>query len=126
MIWVNAEDVIAIHSQIIKKSGGSDGLRDRAGLEAAIDAPLQSFGGVDFYPSVIDKIARLGYGLTNMAPEENRKILWTLNKIFSRVGLEHDILLSMFLLDKKAFYARKPILPFYQNIEKDGVVVYAA
>ena len=38
--------------------------------------------------------------LTNMAPEENRKILWTLNKIFSRVGLEHDILLSMFLLDK--------------------------
>ena len=25
--------------------------------------------------------------LTNMEPEENRKILWTLNKIFSRVGL---------------------------------------
>ena len=24
--------------------------------------------------------------LTNMEPEENRKILWTLNKIFSRVG----------------------------------------
>ncbi|MGM9570547.1 MAG: nucleotidyltransferase domain-containing protein [Phascolarctobacterium sp.] len=64
--------------------------------------------------------------LTNMAPEENRKILWTLNKIFSRVGLEHDILLSMFLLDKNSFHARKPILPFYQNIEKDGVVVYAA
>ena len=65
MIWVNAEDVIAIHSQIIKKSGGSDGLRDRAGLETAIAAPLQSFGGVDFYPSVIDKIARLGYGLAS-------------------------------------------------------------
>ena len=64
--------------------------------------------------------------LTNMEPEENRRILWTLNKIFSRVGLEHDILLSMFLLGKKPFHARKPILPFYQNIEKDGVVVYAA
>ena len=64
--------------------------------------------------------------LTNMEPEENRKILWTLNKIFSRIGLKHDILLSMFLLGKKAFHARKPILPFYQNIEKDGVVVYAA
>ena len=47
-------------------------------------------------------------------------------KSSSGVGLEHDILLSMFLLDKKAFHARKPILPFYQNIEKDGVVVYAA
>ena len=41
MIWINADDVIAIHGQIIKKSGGSDGLRDRAGLEAAIAAPLQ-------------------------------------------------------------------------------------
>ena len=45
MIWVTAEDVIAIHSRIIHVSGGIDGLRDRAGLEAAIAAPLQSFGG---------------------------------------------------------------------------------
>ena len=65
MIWITADDVIAIHSLIIKKSGGSDGLRDRAGLEAAIAAPLQSFGGVDFYPSDIEKIARLGYGLAS-------------------------------------------------------------
>lgn len=25
MIWINADDVIAIHGQIIKKSGGSEG-----------------------------------------------------------------------------------------------------
>lgn len=36
MIWVTAEDVVAIHSRIIQVSGGIDGLRDRAGLEAAI------------------------------------------------------------------------------------------
>lgn len=64
--------------------------------------------------------------LTNAGPEENRKFFWSVNKIFSRIGLEHDILLSMFLLDKKSFHARKPVLPFYQNIEKDGVIVYAA
>ena len=45
MIWVTAEDVVAIHSRIIQVSGGIDGLRDRAGLEAAIAASLQSFGG---------------------------------------------------------------------------------
>ncbi len=39
MIWVTAEDVVAIHSRIIQVSGGIDGLRDRAGLEAAIAAP---------------------------------------------------------------------------------------
>ena len=49
MIWVTAEDVVAIHSRIIQVSGGIDGLRDRAGLEAAIAAPLQSFGGEDLF-----------------------------------------------------------------------------
>lgn len=63
MIWITADDVIALHSKIIKKTGGIDGLRDRSGLEAAIAAPLQSFGGADFYPTTIEKIARLGYGL---------------------------------------------------------------
>lgn len=63
MIWVSADDVIALHSKIIKKTGGIDGVRDRSGLEAAVAAPLQSFGGEDFYPTTIDKIARLGYQL---------------------------------------------------------------
>lgn len=49
MIWVTAEDVVAIHSCIIQVSSGIDGLRDRAGLEAAIAAPLQSFGGEDLF-----------------------------------------------------------------------------
>ena len=63
MIWVTTEDVILIHSRIIQGSGGLDGLRDCAGLEAAIAAPLQSFGGQDLFPSTVQKIARLGYGL---------------------------------------------------------------
>lgn len=63
MIWVSADDVIALHSKIIKKTGGIDGVRDRSGLEAAVAAPFQSFGGEDFYQTTIDKIARLGYGL---------------------------------------------------------------
>ena len=63
MIWVSADDVVALHSKIIKKTGGIDGVRDRSGLEAAVAAPLQSFGGEDFYPTNIEKIARLGYGL---------------------------------------------------------------
>ena len=68
MIWVTADDVILIHSRIIQTTGGIEGLRDRAGLEAAIAAPLQSFGGEDLFPSDIEKIARIGFGLaTNHA-----------------------------------------------------------
>ena len=65
MIWVTAADVVAIHSRIIQVSGGIDGLRDRAGLEAAIAAPLQSFGGEDLFPTDIEKIARIGFGLAS-------------------------------------------------------------
>ena len=65
MIWVTAEDVILIHSRIIQTTGGIEGLRDRAGLEAAIAAPLQSFGGEDLFPSDIEKVARIGFGLAS-------------------------------------------------------------
>ena len=57
MIWITADDVIQIHSRVIQRSGGMDGLRDRAGLEAAVSAPMQSFGGQDLYSTTVEKIA---------------------------------------------------------------------
>ena len=65
MIWISAENVILIHSRVIQGSGGLDGLRDSAGLEAAIAAPMQTFDGQELYPSDIEKIARLGFGLAS-------------------------------------------------------------
>ena len=37
MIWIDVEDVILIHTRIIQVTGGIDGLRDRASLEAALN-----------------------------------------------------------------------------------------
>ena len=65
MIWISAEDVILIHSRVIEGSGGLDGLRDRDGLEAAVSAPMQTFDGTELYPTDIEKIARLGFGLAS-------------------------------------------------------------
>lgn len=65
MIWISAEDVILIHSRVIEGSGGLDGLRDRDGLEAAVAAPMQTFDGTELYPTDIEKIARLGFGLAS-------------------------------------------------------------
>lgn len=48
---------------MIEKSGGLDGLRDRSALESAVSAPLQSFGGKELFPTDIEKIARIGFGL---------------------------------------------------------------
>lgn len=65
MIWISAEDVILIHSRVIEGSGGLDGLRDRDGLEAAISAPMQTFDEKELYPTDLEKIARLGFGLAS-------------------------------------------------------------
>lgn len=65
MIWILAENILLIHSRVIEGSGGLDGLRDRNGLEAAIAAPMQTFDGQELYPSDIEKIARLGFGLAS-------------------------------------------------------------
>ena len=65
MIWITTEDVIQIHSRVIRGSGGLDGLRDCDGLEAAVSAPMQTFDGQELYPTDIEKIARLGFGLAS-------------------------------------------------------------
>ena len=65
MIWISAEDVILIHSRVIEGSGVLDGLRDRDGLEAAVSAPMQTFDGKELYPTDLEKIARLGFGLAS-------------------------------------------------------------
>lgn len=65
MIWITLEQIIELHTLVIKRSGGLDGVRDKGSLESAIAAPLQSFGGQDLFPGEIEKIARLGYGLSS-------------------------------------------------------------
>ena len=60
---LTVEQVIALHTQLVMKTGGSDGIRDRGLLESAVNAPFQSFGGYDVYPTIYEKAARLGFGL---------------------------------------------------------------
>jgi len=49
-----------------------------------------------------------------------------LNKIFSRTGLEHDLVISLVINDIGTFEQWLPVMPFYQNVRKEGVVLYAA
>ena len=65
MIWTAAQDIELIHRRVVERTGGEDGLRDLPCLEAAVAAPMQSFGGEDLFPTELSKIARLGYGLAS-------------------------------------------------------------
>lgn len=55
--------IILLHSQLIDETGGTDGIRDESLLDSAILTPFQSFDGKDLYPTVLEKGARLGFGL---------------------------------------------------------------
>ncbi|MBQ7665313.1 MAG: type II toxin-antitoxin system death-on-curing family toxin [Synergistaceae bacterium] len=63
MYKLSLEEVIYIHSEAVRRTGGSDGIRDMGLLESAVNAPFQSFGGYDVYPTIYEKAARLGFGL---------------------------------------------------------------
>ena len=63
MIKLSKEQVLMLHTQLIRQSGGSKGIRDVNLLESALDTPFQSFGGEELYPTIQAKAARLGYGL---------------------------------------------------------------
>lgn len=51
--------VESIHHILIDQFGGSRGVRDVSGLEAALARPYASFDGVDLYPALEEKAVAL-------------------------------------------------------------------
>lgn len=73
---LSKRQILMLHSMLVAQSGGADGLRDEGLLESAINTPLQTFGGQELYPTVLEKAARLGYGLIHNHPflDGNKRI----------------------------------------------------
>ena len=68
--------ILWLHSQLIRQSGGVEGIRDNGLLDSALHAPFQTFDGVELYPTVISKAVRMGYGLIRNHPfvDGNKRI----------------------------------------------------
>lgn len=60
---LSKEQILKLHSVLIKQTGGIDGVRDYNLLESAIESPFQVFAGEELYPTIQAKGTRLGYGL---------------------------------------------------------------
>lgn len=65
---LSKRQVLLLHGRLLSQSGGLQGIRDEGLLESALEAPFQSFGDTDAYPSLQQKAARLGYGLIKNHP----------------------------------------------------------
>lgn len=47
-----------------------------------------------------------------------------ISKVASRIGLKNDIEISLLLRDKDTFEQSENVLPFYKNIQREGVALY--
>ena len=65
---LNKTQVLRLHEELIEEFGGLHGVRDEGLLESALSAPFQTFDGQDLYPGILEKAARLGYGLIRNHP----------------------------------------------------------
>lgn len=63
MIILSKPQVLMLHEQLIKATGGSTGIRNEGMLDSALMNPFQSFGGEELYPSIQAKAAQLCFGL---------------------------------------------------------------
>lgn len=76
MIKLTKNQVLALHTQLVQETGGSDGLRDEGLLDSAINAPFQTFSVCELYPSLQHKAMRLCCGLVKNHPfiDGNKRI----------------------------------------------------
>ena len=109
MIKLTKEQILILHSELIKTTGGSDGIRDIGLLESALETPFQSYGGEELYPSIQAKASRLCYGLVkNHAMVDGNK----------RIGV-HAMLVFLSVNGYELEYSQKELSDLILDVAAD-------
>ena len=62
---MTVEQVIELHRKLIQATAGLDGVKDAGLIESSLSSAFNAYFGVDHYPSIEEKAARLCYSLVN-------------------------------------------------------------
>lgn len=65
---LSEQQILLLHKQLIMKFGGSGAIRDHSLLTSAVNAPFQTFNGTELYPTLLEKAARLCFGIVKNHP----------------------------------------------------------
>ncbi|MGH7393727.1 MAG: type II toxin-antitoxin system death-on-curing family toxin, partial [Candidatus Rokuibacteriota bacterium] len=68
MRYLTLAEVVELHRRLLQATGGAAGIRDLGALESAIAQTKASFGGVDLYPTLVEKAAALCVALVQGHP----------------------------------------------------------
>jgi len=84
MWFLALDETLYLHSRLIAKTGGADGLRDLGALESALAQPRMTFGGADLYPTLVEKTAAFGFSLIQNHPfvDGNKRVGFAAMNIF--------------------------------------------
>ncbi len=88
MKYLAPEQVLAIHDQMVKRFGGSHGVRDLGLIESAVARPQASFDGNDLYETLFDKAAALLQSLLKNHPfvDGNKRTALTSAGVFLKMN----------------------------------------
>lgn len=94
--YVTLPDVLAMHMVLIKRYGGSDGVRDMGSLESAVARPQSGY-----YKDVIESAAALFESIAINHPfiDGNKRVAFAATDVFLRINGYR------FTLDSKEIYA---------------------
>ena len=72
-----------IHDKLIDEFGGSKGIRDLGGLEAALYRPYATFDGNDLYPTAVEKASAIFESIIINHPfiDGNKRIAYVLMRL---------------------------------------------
>lgn len=68
MKYLTPAQILFIHDQVVRRTGGSQGVRDLGLLESAAYRPKATFGSEDLYITIFDKAAALFQSLLKNHP----------------------------------------------------------
>lgn len=89
--YLSVAQIVSLHDLQIARFGGSTGVRDRAGLEAAVMRPRATFGGEDLFADVAAKAAALMHSLVQNHPfVDGNKRVGAHAMLLFLVSNEHD------------------------------------
>ncbi len=76
MQLLTLDQLIKLHKRVIEQSGGAIGIRNQEGLESALAQPRMTYADHELYPTLVEKVAALGFSLINNHPfvDGNKRI----------------------------------------------------
>ena len=88
MNFFSDEQILQIHSSLITKTGGIDGIREYNLLDSSLKSIFQTFDRKELYSSILDKAAQLCYSLIENHPflGGNKRIGVHLMLIFLKIN----------------------------------------